>query len=107
LERSGAAPAEAVLRITDFGPGVPEDALDKLFRPFYRIDDARRRQTGGVGLGLSITARAVSLCGGSVEARNRAQGGLIIEMRLPLLAHELPSDAALEAPVPVSEGDSD
>ena len=107
LERSAAAPAEAVLRVTDCGPGVPEDALDKLFRPFYRIDDARRRQTGGVGLGLSITARAVALFGGSVEARNRAQGGLIIEIRLPLLAHELPSDAVFEAPVPVSEGDSD
>jgi two-component system, OmpR family, sensor histidine kinase CpxA len=104
LERSGSAPGEAVLRVTDFGPGVPEDALDKMFRPFYRIDDARRRQTGGVGLGLSITARAVSLSGGSVEARNRAQGGLIIEIRLPVLAHELPRDAVAETPVPVSGG---
>jgi two-component system, OmpR family, sensor histidine kinase CpxA len=107
LERSAAAPAEAIVRVTDFGPGVPEDALDKLFRPFYRIDDARGRQTGGVGLGLSITARAVSLCGGTVEARNRAQGGLILEIRLPLLDTELPKDAALEIPVPVAEGNRD
>jgi len=111
LERSAAAaaeaPAEAIVRVSDFGPGVPEDALDKLFRPFYRIDDARGRQTGGVGLGLSITARAVSLCGGKVEARNRAQGGLMLEIRLPLLPTELPKDAVLEIPVPVAEGNHD
>jgi two-component system sensor histidine kinase CpxA len=76
--------AEAVVRVTDAGPGVPEDALDKLFRPFYRIDDARGRQTGGVGLGLAITDRAVRLHGGTVKAVNRPQGGLIVEIRLPL-----------------------
>src|SRR5437016_4134307 len=43
---------EAVVRVADSGPGVPEEALHKLFRPFYRLDDARNRQTGGVGLGL-------------------------------------------------------
>ncbi len=42
----------AVIRVMDSGPGVPEHALTKLFEPFYRIDDARGRQTGGVGLGL-------------------------------------------------------
>ncbi len=104
LEGSGSDPAEAIVRVTDFGPGVPEEALDKLFRPFYRIDDARRRQTGGVGLGLSITARAVSLCGGKVEARNSHQGGLIIEIRLPLLAREPRKDTLLESVVPVSSG---
>src|SRR5690349_1195580 len=45
---------EAVLRVSDSGPGVPSDSLDKLFQPFYRLDDARGRQTGGVGLGLAI-----------------------------------------------------
>ncbi len=76
----------AVIRILDSGPGVPEDALDKLFRPFYRIDDARGRQTGGVGLGLAITERAVRLHGGTVRASNRPAGGLQIEIRLPLAA---------------------
>jgi two-component system sensor histidine kinase CpxA len=75
---------EAVVRVTDSGPGVPEDALDKLFRPFYRIDDARGRQTGGVGLGLAITDRAVRLHGGTIKAANRSQGGLMVEIRLPL-----------------------
>jgi two-component system sensor histidine kinase CpxA len=75
---------EAVIRIVDSGPGVPEEALDKLFRPFYRIDDARGRQTGGVGLGLAITERAVRLHGGTVKASNRPEGGLQIEIRLPI-----------------------
>jgi len=81
----GSAGPEAVVRVTDSGPGVPEEALKKLFRPFYRIDDARGRGTGGVGLGLAITERAVRLHGGSVRAVNRPQGGLMVEIRLPLV----------------------
>jgi two-component system sensor histidine kinase CpxA len=80
----GPSGSEAVVRVTDSGPGVPEEALKKLFRPFYRIDDARGRGTGGVGLGLAITERALSLHGGSVRAVNRPQGGLMVEIRLPL-----------------------
>lgn len=75
---------EAVVRVTDRGPGVPQEALDKLFRPFYRLDDARGRQTGGVGLGLAITERAVRLHAGTVRAVNRPEGGLMVEIRLPL-----------------------
>jgi two-component system sensor histidine kinase CpxA len=77
-------PAEAVIRVSDRGPGVPEEALSKLFEPFYRLDDARGRSSGGVGLGLSIAERAVRLHGGSVQARNREGGGLVVEIRLPL-----------------------
>jgi two-component system, OmpR family, sensor histidine kinase CpxA len=76
---------EAVLRVSDSGPGVPEDSLEKLFEPFYRLDDARGRQTGGVGLGLAITERAVRFHGGKVSADNRVEGGLRIEIRLPLI----------------------
>ena len=79
-----------MIRIVDSGPGVPEDALDKLFRPFYRIDDARGRQTGGAGLGLAITERAVRLHGGTVKASNRPEGGLQIEIRLPLANASMP-----------------
>lgn len=89
--------AEAVIRVSDSGPGVPEDALDKLFRPFYRIDDARGRQTGGAGLGLAITERAVRLHGGTVRACNRLEGGLVIEIRLFGVAVIAP-----ETPVPVA-----
>ncbi|MGC2477190.1 MAG: ATP-binding protein [Candidatus Sulfotelmatobacter sp.] len=82
VEQSGKQ--EAVLRVSDAGPGVPPDALGKLFEPFYRLDDARGRQTGGVGLGLAITERAVRFHGGRVAAFNRQPNGLIVEIRLPL-----------------------
>jgi two-component system sensor histidine kinase CpxA len=75
---------EAVIQISDAGPGVPEDSLDKIFRPFYRIDDARVRSTGGVGLGLAITEHAIRLHGGTVKASNLPEGGLSVEIRLPL-----------------------
>ena len=90
IELKSEAPAarEAVLRVSDSGPGVPSDSLDKLFQPFYRLDDARGRQTGGVGLGLAITERAVRFHGGKVSAFNRPQGGLVIEIRLPMIASE-------------------
>src|SRR5579871_5781469 len=68
---------EAVLRVSDAGPGVPSDALDKLFEPFYRLDDARGRLTGGVGLGLAITERAVRFHGGKVSAFNRDRKSVV------------------------------
>ncbi len=89
VELAGAERAghhEAVLRVSDSGPGVPEDALGKLFEPFYRLDDARGRQTGGVGLGLAITERAVRFHGGKVTAFNRKPSGLMVEIRLPLIS---------------------
>jgi two-component system, OmpR family, sensor histidine kinase CpxA len=91
---------QAVVRVTDRGPGVPQEALEKLFRPFYRLDDARGRQTGGVGLGLAITERAVRLHGGTVRAANRPQGGLMVEIRLPLeTAHPVETPKAESAQV--------
>lgn len=89
---------EAVICVTDAGPGVPEDSLDKIFRPFYRIDDARVRSTGGVGLGLAITEQAIRLHGGSVKASNLPEGGLSVEIRLPLEGVE----AARSQPAPVT-----
>jgi len=80
---STASGQEMVLRVCDSGPGVPEEALAKIFEPFYRLDDARNRQTGGAGLGLSIADRAVRLHGGHMRASNRKQGGLEVELRIP------------------------
>jgi len=102
-EASGPVP-QAVVRVLDSGPGVPNEALDKLFQPFYRIDDARGRQTGGVGLGLAITQRAVSLHGGTVLAANRPQGGLMVEIRLPLAFVEVSHQVPPVAPAPVPSG---
>jgi two-component system, OmpR family, sensor histidine kinase CpxA len=84
LERqTNARGVEAVIRVLDSGPGVPNEALDKIFQPFYRLDDARNRQTGGAGLGLSIASRAVRLHGGQLRASNRPEGGLEVEIRIP------------------------
>lgn len=70
--------------VTDTGPGVPEAALAQLFTPFYRTDEARDRRQGGVGLGLSIARRTVSLHGGSISAANAHAGGLAMTVQLPL-----------------------
>ena len=74
----------AVIRVRDYGPGVPEDMLQDIFRPFYRIAEARDRQSGGAGIGLAITERAVLLHSGEVQASNAPDGGLVVEFRLPL-----------------------
>ncbi|MDA8432048.1 MAG: ATP-binding protein [Nitrospiraceae bacterium] len=73
----------ATVRVRDHGRGVPESALAQLFRPFYRVADARDRQTGGTGIGLAITERAVVLHGGTVKASNDPEGGLVVEICLP------------------------
>jgi signal transduction histidine kinase len=74
---------KAVIRVRDHGPGVPESALRDIFQPFYRVFGARDRATGGMGLGLSITERAVRLHGGTVRASNIPGDGLLVEIRLP------------------------
>ena len=74
----------AVLRVRDHGPGVPDGALQSIFRPFYRLDLSRQRSTGGYGVGLAITERAIRLHGGYVKALNASDGGLVVEMRLPV-----------------------
>ena len=74
----------AVLTIRDHGPGVPESALTTIFEPFFRVDDARDRLSGGAGLGLSITDRVIRAHGGTVQAHNHPEGGLVIEITLPL-----------------------
>jgi two-component system, OmpR family, sensor histidine kinase CpxA len=100
-KRENDGPAEAVIGVTDCGDGVPPDALEKLFQPFYRIDDARGRQTGGVGLGLAITERAVRFHGGRVLASNRPEGGLMVEIHLPLMSSGFEAEKVLE-PVPLA-----
>jgi len=74
----------AVIRIRDHGPGVPESALKTIFEPFFRVDEARDRLSGGAGLGLSITDRVIRAHGGTVSAQNHYEGGLVIELTLPL-----------------------
>lgn len=75
--------------VQDQGPGVPHESLPHLFQPFYRVDSARDEQSGGAGLGLSITERAVRLHGGSVRAQNAPGAGLLIEICLPVQASNI------------------
>lgn len=72
------------LDVRDFGNGVPERELQKIFEPFYRVQESRDRNSGGHGLGLSIAANAVQLHGGSIQARNAEDGGLVVSVSLPL-----------------------
>src|SRR5690606_6818271 len=72
------------VRVRDRGPGVPEDALRDVFVPLSRVERERERKTGGAGLGLAIADRAVKLHGGTIEAENAADGGLVVTIRLPV-----------------------
>jgi signal transduction histidine kinase len=62
-------------KVADSGPGVPEEALEKIFAPFYRPESARDRKTGGTGLGLAIARSSIEACEGSITCRNRQPRG--------------------------------
>lgn len=73
-----------VIDIEDDGPGVPESEYEQIFRPFYRVDEARARQTGGTGLGLAIVLNAIQQHKGTVVASKASIGGLRVKIVLPL-----------------------
>lgn len=78
-----AEPGQVCLQVRDYGPGVPDEALEQIFRPFFRVEEDRNRENGGgVGLGLAIAQRAVRLHHGEIHARNM-KPGLLVEMTLP------------------------
>jgi signal transduction histidine kinase len=76
----------ARLTVSDSGPGIPSDKLDRVFERFFRLDEARGTpsEAGGSGLGLSITHAIVALHGGEVSAATRPEGGAVFTVRLPL-----------------------
>jgi len=79
--------AKCVVSVRDYGPGVPEEALPRIFDAFYRVETDRNRMSGGVGLGLSIARRAVVLHHGELCARNM-HPGLMVSMELPVAASQ-------------------
>lgn len=81
----------AVIRVSDRGPGVPATELSNIFCPFYRIADARDRESGGVGLGLAIAERVARAHGGSVHAENRDGGGLEVVLNVKALNRKEPA----------------
>jgi len=70
--------------ITDDGPGVPEDEVEQIFKPFYRVSQARDRESGGAGLGLAITENAIRQHHGEIVASNRETHGLQISITIPI-----------------------
>ena len=75
---------DAIIHVRDYGPGVPDDALTRIFDPFFRVEEARNTNGGGSGLGLSIAMRAVQLHHGSIAAHN-ASPGLRVVITIPLI----------------------
>lgn len=69
--------------IRDSGPGIPEDEMEKVFEPFYRVDASRSRETGGLGMGLSVARAIVLEHRGNIQLRNRQPHGLEVEVFLP------------------------
>jgi two-component system sensor histidine kinase CpxA len=74
---------QIIITVKDEGEGVPENELDRIFLPFYRVQSARERDSGGYGLGLSIAQRAVQQHGGCLSAKN-IENGFLIAIRLPV-----------------------
>jgi two-component system, OmpR family, sensor histidine kinase CpxA len=73
---------QVVVRVSDEGPGVPGELLQRVFDPFFRAETSRSRDTGGTGLGLAIVKTCVEACGGIIAARNREPRGFEVEMTL-------------------------
>ncbi len=70
------------IRVLDRGPGIPEDQLDAVLQPFYRLEQSRSRDTGGIGLGLAIAHQLTRAIGGVLTLRNRDGGGLAAEIEI-------------------------
>ncbi|MBY0566070.1 MAG: hypothetical protein K2P70_02070 [Hyphomonadaceae bacterium] len=77
------ASGEAVVDVTDEGPGVAPDQLERLAAPFFRADEARSSETGGAGLGLAIAQAIAEAHGGRLEFANRTPRGFSAKLTLP------------------------
>jgi signal transduction histidine kinase len=80
----------AIIAVRDYGPGVPEEALTRIFDPFFRVEEARDATGGGSGLGLSIAKQAVQVHHGTIAAEN-ASPGLRIQITIPLCVPPIPN----------------
>ncbi|MDG3578975.1 MULTISPECIES: sensor histidine kinase [Rhizobium] len=81
VERSGEG--NIIIAVMDHGPGIPDDKLESVMQPFYRLETSRNRDTGGTGLGLAIAQQLAVSIGGMVRIYNRDDGGLAAEISLP------------------------
>lgn len=79
----GAEPGMCWLEVRDEGPGIPEDELERVFEPFYRLEQSRSRETGGTGLGLASARAIIRAHGGDVTLANAPGGGLVARLTIP------------------------
>jgi signal transduction histidine kinase len=75
-----------VVTVSDRGPGIPEELMEKVFEPYFRVEGSRNRASGGTGLGLPIAKNMAQLNGGTLTLANRPEGGLTVTLRLRLSA---------------------
>ena len=78
------SPGEAVITVSDRGPGIPDADKRRVFEPFYRRDTSRNRAKEGAGLGLAIAETLILRQGGQISLLDRPGGGLIVRVSLPL-----------------------
>ena len=82
--RAGRRGETVEITIDDDGPGIPEDKREDAFRPFFRIEDSRNPETGGVGLGLTIARDVIRGHGGDIVLGDSPAGGLRARVVLPV-----------------------
>ena len=82
--RAGQRGDSIEITIDDDGPGIPEEQRDDAFKPFYRLENSRNPETGGVGLGLTITRDVIRSHGGDINLDESPSGGLRARLTLPL-----------------------
>ncbi|MCG6575627.1 HAMP domain-containing protein [Pseudomonas sp. AF32] len=80
VEIGGDASTGVSISVLDRGPGIPEEVLSEVVKPFYRVESSRNRSTGGTGLGLAIAQQLAVAIGGSLSLRNRDGGGLCVTL---------------------------
>ena len=85
------------ISVQDTGPGIPEDAQDRLFDRFVQADDSASRKHGGTGIGLSLVKEITELHGGIVEGANRPEGGAVFSFTIPLAEQEITETAESES----------
>lgn len=73
-----------MIAIEDDGPGIPKDKREDVFKAFYRLENSRNKETGGVGLGLSIAKDVITSHGGTIELDDSSLGGLKVLVSIPL-----------------------
>ncbi|MGN8343910.1 ATP-binding protein [Pseudomonas sp. SMV71] len=80
VEIGGDASTGVSISVLDRGPGIPEEVLAEVVKPFYRVESSRNRSTGGAGLGLAIAQQLAVAIGGALSLRNRDGGGLCVTL---------------------------